>query len=129
MTVSLDTNVVIRLFIQDNQRQSEAALTALEKYDSIYISDIALVETVYGLAYHYKLGRKEAVKRIETLLGLPKINCNKLLFRQALPFFVAHPALSIEDCCMATYAELNNATPLLTFDKKLANQLPHTELL
>lgn len=129
MMVSLDTNVVVRLFIEDNPKQTMAAQACLEKYDQVAISDIAIVETVYTLADWYKLGREVAVKCIETLLAHPKVNCNRALLHKALPMYLAHPALSFEDCCMAVYAHLNQAEPLLTFDRKFAKQAPYAELL
>ena len=36
--------------------------------------------------------------------------------------FSLHPKLSFEDCYLATSAELSDAKPLWTFDRKLANQ-------
>lgn len=59
---------------------------------------------------------------IEGLLALPSINCNRALFETVLPLWNEHPKLSFEDCCLAVYAELNQAQPLWTFDQKLAAQ-------
>ncbi|MDB5184254.1 MAG: hypothetical protein JWN38_62 [Candidatus Saccharibacteria bacterium] len=129
MTVSFDTNVVLRLFIKENPKQSLAATSALERYDQIQISDIAIIETIYALAHYYNLGRSAACHYVSSLLSHPKINCNRPLFKEAMSLYEKHPALSIEDCVLSTYAHLNNAAPLLTFDKKLANQVDHTQLL
>ncbi len=37
--------------------------------------------------------------------------------------------MAAEDCCLATYAELNDAKPLWTFDQKLARQAPDAKLV
>ncbi len=129
MTASLDTNVIIRLFIDDDAEQTNAADGCLKKYSRLHLSDTAIIESLFVLGRHYGLPRELAVRNILSLLNHPKILANRQLFKRALPHYVSHPALSIEDCCLAMYAELAEATPLLTFDKKLARQLPYTQVL
>ncbi len=129
MIASLDTNVIIRLFVTDSEEQTEAALSCLDVYSRLDIADAAMIEASYILAEWYNFGRSKTIEVLTKLINNPKINCNKTLFSIVLPFYASHPALSIEDCCLATYAHLNNAAPLLTFDRKLANQSPHAQLL
>lgn len=129
MTIALDTNVIIRLFINGEPRQSAAALACLERYDEVRLGSVALLESIYVLNRHYGLSRTEIVHYFQRLLGHPKISYDQALFEPALRYYTEHPALSIEDCCATVQARLEEATPLLTFDKKLANQLPHADLL
>lgn len=126
---ALDTNVIIRLFIEENPAQTKAAQDCLTKYTRLDIADLAITESIYVLADYYKLGREKAIELINMVIGHPRVNCNRVLFNHALPLYLKHSALSIEDCCLATYAELNGSSPLLTFDRKLANQSAHAELL
>jgi predicted nucleic-acid-binding protein len=125
----LDTNVIVRLFIDEDPAQTRAAEHCLETYSLLDIADLALTESIYVLADYYDLGRQKAVELINMVISHPRINCNRALFSIALPLYIKHVALSIEDCCLATYAELNGSTPLLTFDRKLANQSTNTQLL
>ncbi len=129
MIASLDTNVIVRLFVDENSAQTAAAHASLTKYEQLYIADVTIIESVYILAEWYKLGRTKTKELIDGLMNHPKINCNKVLFSKVMPFYTEHPALSIEDCCIVFCADLSYATPLLTFDKKLANQSPHAKLL
>ena len=62
-------------------------------------------------------------------MKLKQINCNQALFEKALALFIAHANLSFEDCCLAAYAQITDAEPLWTFDKKLANQAPSAKLI
>jgi predicted nucleic acid-binding protein len=62
-------------------------------------------------------------------MQLPELDGNRALFAKALPLFATHPALSLEDCCLSVYAELDGATPLWTFDQKLARQVTGAELV
>jgi len=43
--------------------------------------------------------------------------------------FEAHPKLSFEDCLAAEQASTSGATPLWTFDTKLAKQHPAAKLV
>jgi predicted nucleic-acid-binding protein len=126
---SLDTNVLVRLFISENPAQTAAAEACLKRYDELGVSDVALIETLYTLADWYKLGRPMAISCAESLLQHPKIRADYNLFHKVLRLYETHPALSIEDCYLAVRAHIDDAVPLLTFDKKLANQLPYAELL
>ncbi|MFD3593540.1 PIN domain-containing protein [Nocardia sp. NPDC058640] len=127
---SLDANIVLRLLLDDVPEQSEAVITLLEDAASPFvISDIAVVEVVFVLCRHYQFTRAEAAEAIETLMTVAEVEVNERLFRRALPLFVECPKLSFEDCCLAALAELADAVPLWTFDKKLANQSESARLL
>ena len=75
------------------------------------------------------MNREHIGMAILGFMSLQQVNCNRMLFDRALMLFQSHPALSMEDCCLAVYAELNDAEPLYTFDKKLAKQSPTAQLV
>lgn len=119
---SLDTNVILRLILGDIPEQAEAAQKLLQKYDWFGIADIALIEVIFALERYYEIPRKEIVETLSAFQGNLKFNFNRKLFEEAGTIYENHPKLSIEDCCLVTYAKLNEATPLWTFDEKLAKQ-------
>lgn len=90
------------------------------------VSDLAIVEVVFALCRHYEFSRAAAVEAVTGLMSLSQIDCNRGLFRLALPLFADHPKLSFEDCCLTAAAELSDAAPLWTFDKKLAGRVSST---
>jgi predicted nucleic acid-binding protein len=61
--------------------------------------------------------------------GKDTILCNRELFIEILPIYAGHPKLSFVDCYLEVLARRTGAVPLLTFDKKLANQLSGAQLL
>jgi predicted nucleic acid-binding protein len=63
------------------------------------------------------------------IVGKNTIQCSRELFKEVLPAYTSHPKLSFVDCYLAILAQRTEAAPLLTFDKKLANQLPTAQLL
>lgn len=127
---SLDANVVLGLLLNDVPDQHAAAVTLVESADAPFVvSDVAVIEVVFALCRHYEFSRDAAAEAIEGLMSLTQIDCNRVVFKRVLPFFTDHPKLSFEDCCLATYAELSNAQPLWTFDRKLAGQADSARLV
>src|SRR5664279_4684461 len=116
MTVSsgsLDTNVLLRLLLNDIADQHQAAVNLLqEAHGQFAVADTAFIEIVFVLERNYKLTRTQIVEAVEGLASLAQIHCNRPLLESALPVFKAHGNLSFEDCCLAAYASLNDAEPL-----------------
>jgi len=127
---SLDTNLVVQLLVtREYPEISEAVVRAIEANQMTHLADLAITESVFVLSKHYRIERKAIAGFFRALFKNPRINCNVSLFNKAFDYFINHPALSFEDCCLVAYAELNNASPLLTNDRTLAKQLPHAELI
>jgi predicted nucleic-acid-binding protein len=127
---SLDANVLLRLLLNDIADQHQSVVNLFQHTSGQFaVADTAIIETVFVLERNYKFTRTAIVETIEGVMSLTEINCNRPLFLKALPLFSKYSALSFEDCCLAVYAELNDAKPLWTFDQKLAKQAPSTKLV
>jgi predicted nucleic-acid-binding protein len=127
---SLDTNVLLRLLLNDIPHQHDAVKRLVAQRSGLFsVADTAIIELAFALGKYYGLARPQIAEAITGLMQLEEINCNHQLFEKVIPLFVNYPALSFEDCCLATYARLNGAEPLWTFDKKLANQAPGVRLV
>ena len=127
---SLDTNVALRLLLNDIPEQHSAVKELLSQAThEFYVADTVMIELVFVLNRHYGFNRLQITEAIDGLMKLKKITCNQALFERALPLFLDHVSLSFEDCCLAIYAQLNDAQPLWTFDKKLANQVQGAMLI
>lgn len=127
---SLDANVLLRLLLNDVPKQHAAAIKLMEiSTDQFAVADTAIIEVVFVLERHYQFSRPQIKEAIDGLASLPSLNCNRELLSGALPLYARHQKLSFEDCCLAVYAELNNALPLWTFDIKLAHQARGAKLV
>lgn len=127
---SFDANVLLRLLLNDIEDQHAAVLNLMrDPSASFTVADVAVVEVVFVLERHYGFTRNQIAEAIEGLCSIPQITCNQTLFQKTLPVFVKNMKLSFEDCCLATYAELQNSLPLWTFDRKLANQAPGAKIV
>jgi predicted nucleic-acid-binding protein len=116
---SLDTNLLLRLVLGDIPAQAEAVENLLKPGKTFDVSDITIFEMVFVLEKVYKLPRTIVSQNIYTIINHACINCNRKLFASSLPLYIDNPKLSIVDCALYQYAELNKATPLYTFDAEL----------
>jgi len=64
-----------------------------------------------------------------TIFEKDNILCNRGLFIEILSTYTSHSKLSFVDCYLEVFARNTGAAPLLTFDKKMGNQLSGTKLL
>ncbi len=127
---SLDANVLLGLVLNDIRDQHVAVEALFQKASGQFVvADTAVIKVVFVLERHYKFNRQAIAETIEGLMSLIEVNCNRMLFEGALPIFTKSSSLSFEDCCLATYVELNGAKPLWTFDRKLADQAPSAKLV
>lgn len=130
MNGSLDTNVVLRLLLHDVPEQTRRAAALLESATGQFaVADLVFIECAHVLERHYHVDRTSIQELMSAFMRLDKINCNRVMLQKALSPYVAHSALSFEDCCLAAYAELNDAMPLYTFDQKLARQIDSAMLV
>lgn len=124
---SLDTNVVLRLLVGDVPEQAAKIedMLAAAKPNSFAVADAVFFECAWVLSGPlYGFGRSMVGDMLLQVAGIGQVSCNRTMLRQAIPRYVQNKAISFMDSCLVTYAEINNATPLLTFDKHLAKAVP-----
>ena len=118
---SLDTNLLLRWLTGDVPEQA-MLVDQLLASGSFRASNLMFAEIAYVLERSWGWSREDVCTNIELVLGHPAIFSNKLLISRAAALYVGRPSLSFVDCCLAVEAELTEALPLYTFDKKLVNQ-------
>lgn len=124
---SIDTNVVLRLLLRDIQGQLNKVNALIDESNQkgLVVKDAVFFECVWILSGKmYGFEREHIARLLLEVADIPQINCNKTMLEKALPLYVKHPTISFIDACLSVYAELDDAKPLLTFDKKLASSLP-----
>lgn len=114
-----DTNVVVRLLVGDDARQTAAAEAFVAQ--GAWVSHLVLAETAWVLAANYGKKPAEVVSAIEMVLehGAIAIQDADLVVR-ALARFRAHPRLGFPDCLILETARKAGHLPLGTFDRELA---------
>jgi predicted nucleic-acid-binding protein len=115
---AVDTNVLVRLIIGDDARQTSAADAIVQQ--GVWASVVTVAETTWVLRTAYKLSSAELADALDMLLN------NKYLTLQdsdavaaALDLFRSRPALGFSDCLILELARKAGHLPLATFDRAL----------
>ena len=116
---AIDTNVLVRLILRDDATQAAAA--SLFVAQGVWVSVLALAETIWVLESNYEFDDRQLADAIEMMLDHNELvieNCETV--QSALELYRANPALGFTDCLMVQLARDAGHLPLGTFDRKLA---------
>jgi predicted nucleic-acid-binding protein len=116
---AVDTNVLVRLIAQDDERQFASAAQFVK--NGAWISVLALAEAVWVLTSAYGLSPQAIARAIEMLLDNREVVLQDTeAVRAALQLFRKRPSLGFSDCLMLELARSAGHLPLGTFDGNLA---------
>lgn len=126
---SVDTNVLLRWLLGDVPKQADRVDQLIASGTTLHIEDAALIEVVFVLERVMLLSRASVAQAIAAIISTAAFDLDRGCWRTVSADYVVHPKLSVADVYGAHRAVQRGATPLYTFDRKLASQLPDTELL
>jgi len=115
--ISLDTNVVLRYFLNDIPEQGVKSKTVITG-SVVYVTDVVLTETVYVLERVIEMERSDIVRLITAFLSLPNMIYNDYFLDETIDLYGSQKTLSFVDCYAAVEAKMYNNS-LVTFDKQL----------
>ena len=116
---AVDTNVLVRLLVRDDQRQLEAAEKFIVK--GAWVSHLVLVETLWVLVAVYERSAEQVGSAVEMLLRHAELTLQDAeVVASALARFRAQPTLGFSDCLVLEVARKAGHLPLGTFDRQLA---------
>jgi predicted nucleic-acid-binding protein len=116
--IAVDTNVFLRLIVNDDTKMSEAALRILTN-EGMFVTKTVLLETHWVLRSQMKLADVAATQHIATALGYPAIEVEGgAITHSAVK--AALEGLDYEDALHL--AGTPEAMPFATFDKRLKNR-------
>lgn len=121
-TVLLDTNVILRFFLQDQPEHFKRVITLFDSAEngkiSCYIDPVVLAEVVWTLSSFYKVSRSNIAAKLETLLAQQwMISEQKPAMLSAIDQY-QETSLDYIDCWLLAVSE-EKRIPLETFDVKL----------
>jgi predicted nucleic-acid-binding protein len=118
----IDTNILLDWLLDRDKRRTKLIDKLFSSSKELQIPDIIIVELTFALEKVYELPRDIVVENVNKVMDESVFDCNRALFRRALADYATYSALSFVDCCLIHYGELQHATPVWTFDKKLVSQ-------
>lgn len=118
---AIDTNVLVRFLVQDDQRQAEAARRLIER-DSIWLPKTVLLETEWVLRHAYGFRPRAVAEAQSKVCGLPRVAVeDEDAVIQALTWL----ARGLDFADARHLASSQSAESFCTFDKKLVTGARH----
>jgi len=122
---SLDTNCLLRWFLNDVPQQCQAVEALMASPESVYVDDVVIIEAVFAMEKVMKLDRLMVRDFIEAAMAT-SIVMDRSLWSQVMYLWTNHPKLSVVDVYLAVKTSMNGRGPMYTFDSKMVNQLAGT---
>ena len=124
MVYLLDTNIIIRFLIRDNEELFEISKNYFLKIERLELKaeilPSVLMEAFFVLTKFYKLNKKEVILDLKTLLSLDGIvNSDKIILYEALSI-MENKNIDFVDALICAKSKLENYKKL-SFDKDLKN--------
>ena len=119
---AIDTNVLIRFLMKDDERQSAAVYRifkrAEEEREELWVPIVVILETIWVLDSVYDIPRPEIVDTIDTLLQMPVLKFEAQPALQQFLSLARDTNLDLSDLLIAVSAKYSGADTILTFDIK-----------
>jgi predicted nucleic-acid-binding protein len=129
--IALDTNVLLRVLIDDDPAQTVRARGLIEKFspeEPGFVSQTVLIETVWVLHSRYRFTRAALVDAMDSLFTIRQLEIdNATAAHEALALFRSSNA-EFADCMVARSGIARGCEYTVTFDKA-ASKLPGMRLL
>lgn len=125
--LAVDTNVIVRLILRDNERQAAAAEQAVAR--GAWLSVLGLAETAWVLSSVYQFSPQQLIQALEMLLENEQLTIeHAAAVERALVLYRTQPRVRFADRLMVELARQAGRLPLVTFDRDLA-KLDDVELI
>ena len=128
----VDTNVLLRLIIKDNDIKRKACEKLLEKANRkkiiLYILPVAILEIVWIMEKYYKLDRKTIMEIVEAILNTPELKCEMQdIFKRAIEDY-ENKNIKFADAVMGHWGLEKGLTTVYTFDEKDFKRIKRLEV-
>ena len=122
--IGLDANVLLRLILSDDVRQTAAARAFVETHCSTrrpgLVSNIVLAEIAWTLARGYRCTRKQIADAIEQLLETAQLQVESSTDVTAALQAFRNSSADFSDCLIAQVNRSAGCDFTITFDRKAA---------
>ena len=129
--IALDTNVLLRFFLRDDEEQAAAAerlMRQLTMEEPGFVSREVLVELVWALEYTFRFGREQVARILDQLVHSAAVEVESASDVVEAAGGYRRGGADFADRMIAAAARRAGAATLYTFDRKAA-RLPGVSLL
>ena len=130
--IALDTNVLVRLVLRDDEAQAQRARKLVESHShsdaSLFVSDVVLAEFAWVLRGRYALPGKAIAHTLRAMLDNATLGWqSRAAAVEALRLF-EQGSVDFPDCLVVALAQIHNCDAVATFDQGMRT-LPKVRLL
>ena len=119
---ALDTNVLVRFLVKDDERQSEIVYKVFKQAEmdnsDFFVPLLVVLETLWVLESVYNLARNDILESMNEVLLMPIL---KFEAQSAIQRFISvarESKIDLSDILIACSAKVSGCESVLTFDKK-----------
>lgn len=116
MKISVDTNVLVRLIVADDETQQRRAVETLEQAELVTISISSLCELYWVLDRVYRMDRHDVSHAIRSLLGVGNVVANRPALEAGLA--IADAGGDFADGVIAFEGRWLGGETFVSFDRK-----------
>lgn len=130
--IALDTNVLVRLVMRDDEAQAQRARDLVElqadRDASLFVSDVVLAEFAWVLRSRYALAGADIARTLRAMFDNATLAWqSRAAATQALALFESGSA-DFPDCLIVALAQSHNCEAVATFDQGM-RALPNVRLI
>ena len=121
--IGVDTNVLVRYIVQDDQRQAAQAtklMEALTAEEPGFVSLVSVVELVWVLGSAYELKRMQVAQALEALLRIKEVVVDRADIVIGATRRYKSTTADFADCLIQLTAQYAGCEKTMTFDKRAA---------
>lgn len=118
MRVALETNLLVRLVVDDDTAQVDQVERLLDAAEEVFISTITLCEVVWVLRRSYKMPAASIVTALRSVADIRSVTIDRQPFEAGLEMLAKGGDFA--DGCMPFEARRAKCDRLATFDKAFA---------
>ena len=130
--IALDTNVIVRFLVRDDEKQARAVYERFKQAESdretLFVPLVVMLETIWVLQSAYEKSPNEVLDSIEDLRRMPIFEFEKDGVLQSLLADGRSRGSDLADLLIAHSAQSSGCDEGITFDKK-ATRIPFYKLL
>ena len=118
----VDTNILIRFLIGDDEQQAKKVYNIFKKAESekneLFVSLLVVLELIWVLESVYEISRTEILDSVSELLLMPILKFEHQSALQQFTLSAQGNKYDLSDLLIAHSAKIQGCKTVLTFDKK-----------
>ena len=122
---ALDTNVLIRFLVRDDEQQSQAVYRKFKQTEAdnevLFIPALVVLETVWVLEYVYEVTRQEILDALDQLLLMPILEFEAQSAIRSFGASARENKADLSDLLIAHSSRFAGCECVITFDKTASN--------